>query len=152
MATEIYLRKLHHSFVPIDAGQLGLMEDLAPNSEFKAVLTQPKNLARTIAQNSGQWPILSAFSKQVKWPINGQPQYISAEDWKDILTAAYRNETVRVAQGFEGGVVMLGLRTREFSEEEWPNWMAYLNWAAAEKGVKVSVSKRYARELGFSDE
>jgi malonyl CoA-acyl carrier protein transacylase len=44
MATEIYLRKLHHSFVPVDVGQLGLMEDLAPNSEFKAVLTQPRSL------------------------------------------------------------------------------------------------------------
>jgi hypothetical protein len=44
MATEIYIRKLHHSFVPVDQGQLDVMEELAPNSEFKAVLTQPRSL------------------------------------------------------------------------------------------------------------
>jgi hypothetical protein len=44
MATEIYLRKLHHHFVPIDSGQLELMEELAPNGEYKAVLTQPRNV------------------------------------------------------------------------------------------------------------
>jgi hypothetical protein len=29
--------------------------------------------------------------------------------------------------------------------------MAFLNWAAAEKGVKVPVSKRQACEFGFDE-
>jgi hypothetical protein len=114
------------------------------------VIIQPDT--RTLAQNRCQWPILAAFANQLQWPINGAMQYISAEDWKAILTAAWRQESARVAMGFDGGVVMLGHRTREFSKEEWPDWMAFLNWAAAEKGVKVPVSKRQAEEMGFGDE
>jgi hypothetical protein len=110
------------------------------------VIIQPDT--RTLAQNRCQWPILSAFSSQVRWPINGELQYMSADDWKDVLTAAWKADRLRLAEGFEGGVVMLGLRTREFKENEWDDWMAFLNWAAAEKGVKVPVSKRQAEEMG----
>ena len=114
------------------------------------VVIQP--YTRTLAQNRCQWQILAAFEKQLRWPINGAMQFISAEDWKDILTAAYRQEMTRIAQGFDGGVVMLGHRTREFTKEGWPEWMEFLNWAAAEKGVKVPVSKKRAEEMGFGDE
>jgi hypothetical protein len=114
-------------------------------------LVEIKPDTRTLQNNRCQWPILAAFAKQLSWPINGAMQYISAEDWKDILTAAYRQEMTRVAMGFDGGVVMLGHRTREFTKEEWPEWMAFLNWAAAEKGVKVPVSKKRAEELGFAE-
>jgi hypothetical protein len=114
------------------------------------VIIQPDT--RTLAQNRCQWQILAAFAKQLQWPINGAMQFISDEDYKDILTAAYRQEMTRIAQGFDGkSVVMLGHRTREFTKEEWPDWMAFLNWAAAEKGVKVPVSKRRAKEMGFGD-
>jgi hypothetical protein len=115
-------------------------------------LVEIKADTRTLQNNRQQWPILAAFEKQLRWPINGAMQFISAEDWKDILTAAYRQEMTRIAQGFDGGVVMLGHRTREFTKEEWPEWIAFLNWAAAEKGVKVPVSKRYAEEMGIGDE
>lgn len=127
---------------------------------IKAILSAPEGFlveikadTRALSQNRQQWQILAAFAKQLRWPINGAMQYISAEDWKEILTAAWRQESARVAQGFDGkGVVMLGHRTREFTAEEWPEWMAFLNWAAAEKGVKVPVSKRRAEEIGFADE
>lgn len=127
---------------------------------IKAILSAPDGFlvviqtdTRTLSHNRQQWPILSAFAKQLQWPINGAMQFISDEDYKDILTAAYRQEMTRIAQGFDGkGVVMLGHRTREFTAEEWPEWMAFLNWAAAEKGVKVPVSKRRAEEMGFGDE
>jgi hypothetical protein len=115
------------------------------------VVIQPDT--RTLQNNRCQWPILSAFAKQLRWPINGAMQFISDEDYKDILTAAYRQEMTRIAQGFDGkSVVMLGHRTREFTTEEWPDWMAFLNWAAAEKGVKVPVSKKRAADMGIVDE
>jgi hypothetical protein len=117
---------------------------------IEAILNAPvghaveiKPETRKLFQNSQQWPILNAFAEQVQWPVNGAMVYMSPDDWKDVLTAAYKRETVRVAQGLDGGMVMLGLRTREFSVEEWPDWMAFLNWAAAEKGVKVKAAKRY---------
>lgn len=44
MATEIILRKLYSSFVPVDQVGLDSMLAIAPNSELKCVMTKPRNL------------------------------------------------------------------------------------------------------------
>ena len=99
---------------------------------------------RTAAHNAVQWPILNAFADQLLWPVNGQMVKLTGEEWKDILTAAYRQEVPRVAMGLNGGVVMLGYRTRDFKRSEWGEWMEFLQSVAAERGVKIPVSKREA--------
>jgi len=104
---------------------------------------------RSIGDNKKQWPILTAFANQVQWPVNGQMVYMTPENWKDVLTAAFRKEVPKMAMAFDySGVVMLGQRTREFKKEEWPEWMAFLKWAAAEKGVKIPVSKKESEAWG----
>jgi hypothetical protein len=92
---------------------------------------------RTLEQNSAQWPILEAFSKQLQWPINGVMTTITDEDWKDILTCAFRNESPRVASGLNGGMVLLGQRTSKFSKKEFSEWMEFLWSVAADRGVVV---------------
>jgi len=92
---------------------------------------------RTLDQNAAQWPYLEAFSRQLQWPINGQMQKISADDWKDILTCAYRNEVPRVAMGINGGMVLLGQRTSKFSKKDFSEWMEFLVATAADRGVTV---------------
>lgn len=92
---------------------------------------------RTPEQNKAQWPILEAFSKQIKWPVNGEMVYMTPEEWKDVLTAAFKQETVRLAAGLDGGVVMLGQRTSKFKKSKWPQWMAFLNATAAMRGVRI---------------
>jgi len=106
---------------------------------------------RKLSQNASQWPILNAIADQLQWPINGMLQTITGEDFKQILTAAWRKEQVRVAQGVDGSVVLLGHRTREFKSAEWGEWMDYLNWFAAEKCVKIPVSKREVESWGLND-
>lgn len=96
-----------------------------------------KEATRTLDQNSAQWPILEAFSNQLEWPINGQMTRIMAEDWKDILTCAFRNESPRVAMGLNGGMVLLGQRTSQFGKREFSEWMEFLWSVAAERGVSV---------------
>jgi len=81
---------------------------------------------RTLDQNSAQWPVLEAFSAQLEWPINGRMEKITSEDWKDILTCAFRNEQPRVAMGLSGGMVLLGQRTSKFSVREFSDWMEFL--------------------------
>lgn len=103
---------------------------------------------RTLAGNRAQWPILNAIAAQVMWPVNGVQSQLTAEEFKIILTAAYRQEVPRVAMGVSGGLVMLGLRTREFKREEWPEWIEFLLWFAAERNVKIPVSKRDAEAWG----
>lgn len=103
---------------------------------------------RTLAHNAVQWPILNAFADQLLWPINGAMTKITADDWKNILTSAYRQETVRVAQGLDGGMVLLGHKTREFKASEWADWMAFLESVAADRDVKIPMSKKQAAMYG----
>ena len=74
---------------------------------------------------------------------------LDAEEWKDILTAAYKQETVKLAIGLNGGLVMLGKRTREFKRAEWSEWMAFLESVAADRGVKIPLSKRRCEAMGY---
>ena len=92
---------------------------------------------RSLEANAAQWPILQAFADQLEWPINGRMERLTADAWKDILTAAFRRETVRVAMGLDGGMVMLGARTSHFSKREFSEWLDFLHATAAARGVDV---------------
>lgn len=87
--------------------------------------------------NAAMWPILECFAKQKKWPVNGELVWLTAEEWKDVLTAAFDKETIRLAQGIDGGVVMLGKRTSMFSKKRFSEWLEFLNATAAIMGVDV---------------
>lgn len=90
---------------------------------------------RTLDQNADQWPYLEAFANQLQWPVNGRMESITAEDWKDILTCAFRNEQARIAQGLDGGMVLLGQRTSKFSRKEFAEWLEFLHATASDRGV-----------------
>jgi hypothetical protein len=91
---------------------------------------------RTLEQNDFQWPYLEGFSKQKQWPVNGDMCWLTPEEWKDILTAAFEKEiNPRLASGFDGGVVMLGKRTSKFGKAKFSEWIEFLRAAAALKGV-----------------
>ena len=92
---------------------------------------------RTLEQNAAQWPILQAFAEQAEWPVDGRMVKMSDEEWKDVLTAAFKGETMRLAAGLNGGVVMLGLRTKKFSKSEFSDWLEFLHATAAQRGVVV---------------
>lgn len=100
-----------------------------------AVVIQEAN--RTLDQNAAQWPILEAFSDQLLWPVNGQMVRLSAEEWKDVLTAAFQRENARLAMGLDGGVVMLGQRTSKFGKKKFGEWLEFLNAVAADRGVEL---------------
>lgn len=65
--------------------------------------------------------MLGDISAQVQWPVNGEPSYMDREDWRFVFAAAHRQEK-RIAQGLNGGYVVLGLRLRDIfkgmSDEE----------------------------------
>lgn len=93
--------------------------------------------SRTLDQNAAQWPLLQALEKQLEWPVNGVMQKITADDWKDVLTCAFRNEQPRIAAGYNGGMVLLGQRTSRFSKREFSEWMEFLWSVVSERGVQV---------------
>lgn len=101
---------------------------------YVATIAEPN---RTLDQNAAQWPILEAFAQQIEWPINGVMTKITSDDWKDILTCAYRNESPRIAMGVNGGMVLLGQRTSKFSKKDFSEWMEFLWATATDRGVVV---------------
>jgi hypothetical protein len=100
-----------------------------------SVIKTDTDTTRNLEQNAAQWPILAAFSKQLLWPVNGEMVKMSDEEWKDVLTASFKNETARLAMGLDGGVVMLGKRTSRFSKKVFSEWLEYLHAVAAMRGV-----------------
>jgi len=121
-----------------------LVHSTARNLALEHVRTAPEGHVVTVAEpsrsldaNAAMWPILQAFSEQLEWPVNGQMTKIDPDSWKDILTAAFRNEQPKVAMGLNGGMVLLGQRTSRFSKREFSEWLEFLHMVAAERGVVV---------------
>ena len=134
------------------SGLLALIAELPKLVKYPAHVTIESLNRRTVEQNRAQWPILQAFAEQIKWECGGEKVHLSPEDWKDILTASFQAEHVRIAPTLDGKrLVMLGLKTREFkrrreNDEEqkyWSDWMDFLNSSANEMGVKVKYRGNY---------
>jgi hypothetical protein len=99
---------------------------------WRVTIEPPK---RTLDQNSLLWPLLTAFSEQLEWPVNGSMTKLEPGEWKDILSAAYRKESARVALGLNGGMVLLGLRTSRMGKREFSEFVEFVLATAADRGV-----------------
>ena len=108
--------------------------DVAPDG-YVTIVQEP---TRNLDQNAAQWPILQAFADQLQWPVNGAMVWMSPEEWKDVLSAAFRKETVRVAMAMDGGMVMLGSRTSEFGKKQFSEWLEFLHATAAARDVDLN--------------
>jgi len=89
---------------------------------------------RSLEQNSLMWSRLTDIANQVEWSVDGKMQKISPTDWKEILTAGLRKE-IRVAQGIDGGFVILGCRTSRMTVSEMKEFLDFIEWFGGEKGV-----------------
>ncbi len=105
----------------------------APDSYAVTIKAPTRNLE----QNALLWVLLTAFSEQLKWPVNGAMARLSPEEWKDILTAAFRNESQRIAAGLNGGMVMLGMRTSQLSKSQFAEFIEFVQSVAADRGVTL---------------
>ena len=110
----------------------------------KVEITEAK-LTRSIEQNSRLWALLSDVARQVQWPVDGKLQYLSPEDWKDIFSAALRRGQ-RVAQGIEGGFVMLGSHTSRMSVGEMIDLQTLIEAFGVEHNVIWGERKREVKE------
>src|SRR5512135_1821232 len=105
------------------------------------LVVQIKEQTRTTDQNAAMWPLLTEFSRQLLWPVNGSMTKLTPEEWKDVLTAAFQRETARLAMGLDGGVVMLGLRTSKMGKKRFSELLEFIHAVAADRGVKVRASQ-----------
>jgi len=92
---------------------------------------------RSTAANRLLWSCLADISRQVEWPVDGRMQKIDAEDWKSILSAGV-TKAQRVAQGIEGGFVMLGQRTSKMTKAEFTALVDFCHAFGDSHGIKWS--------------
>lgn len=118
-----------------------MAHDLARQNAIKAVqnasagfMVQISEPSRTLEQNAAQWPYLEAFAQQKQLCINGVMQWVTADDWKDVLTGCYHGETRMAA--FDGKVIMLPQRTSKMGKKVFSDWMEFLVAMAAQYGVE----------------
>ncbi|ROM29293.1 hypothetical protein BK645_10005 [Pseudomonas protegens] len=104
------------------------------------IIIRPVKSRRTLDQNAKLWAMLGDISRQVEWPVNGIMQKLDSEDWKALMTAAARQE-IRMAQGINGGVVMLGESTKRMTVAELGDVIECMYVFGAEKGVIWSEPK-----------
>lgn len=98
---------------------------------------------RTLEQNSRMWALLTDVSRQVEWPVDGKMQRLSPAEWKDIFTAALRKGQ-RVAQGVDGGFVMLGTSTSRMSVGDMIELQTLIEAFGAERGVRWGDERQEA--------
>lgn len=112
--------------------RLGAIEAIKHSPDGYAVtIGEP---TRTLEQNAAQWPYLVGFAQQKQACINGEMQWVTDDDWKDILTAAWSGE-MRMAV-FDGKVIMLPQRTSKMGKNVFSTWMEFLVAMAAQCGVE----------------
>ena len=86
---------------------------------------------RSLDQNALMWSLLGQTSKQVEW----YGQYLTSEDWKDVLTASLRR--TRVVPGIDAGsFVPLGMRTSQMTKPELAQLIELIYAFGADRGVK----------------
>lgn len=88
---------------------------------------------RSLEQNARMWAMLHDIAAQVEW----YGHKLTAENWKDIFTAALKKS--QVVPGIDGGFVVLGLRTSQMSIKAMSDLMALAEAFGAEKGVKFTA-------------
>lgn len=101
---------------------------------YMVTIQAPK---RSMVQNSKMWAMLSDVSKQVQW----YGLKLSAEDWKDVLSASLRKE-IRTVPNIDGnGLVVLGMRTSQMTIGEMNEMIEFLYAFGASKDVVWSESE-----------
>ncbi len=123
-----YQRALQH------AGQLLADQFGAGREALELALREPK---RSLDQNAKLWAVLDDVACQCTLLINGEKAMATREEWKDVFTAALKQEN-RIAMGIDGGVVMLGHSTSKMRKAEFSELIELIHAYGAENGVHWS--------------
>ena len=113
-----------------------LAHQQARQNAIEAIRTAPdgyrveiKRATRSLEQNAKLWAALNDLADQVVW----HGQKLSAENWKDVLTAALKRQ--QVVPGVDGGFVALGTSTRRMTKGEMVELIELITAFGIEHGV-----------------
>lgn len=89
---------------------------------------------RSLEQNKRMWAMLTDLSQQLRWPVDGEMQWLDPSDWKIIISAGLRRHQ-RIARGVEGGFVMLGDSTRAMTMKDFSDMIELMFAFGVEHGI-----------------
>lgn len=95
--------------------------------DYIVTISEPK---RSLVQNALMWVLLGELSRQVNW----HGRYLTPENWKDMCTAALKQQ--EVVPGIEKGFVVLGTSTRKMTKQEMSDLIEYIYAFGAQHGVE----------------
>ena len=101
--------------------------DRAP-AGFRLTIEEPK---RSNEQSALMWVKLTVLSRELKW----HGLTLSAEDYKDLLTAGLRREARMVPNMDGNGFVALGMRTSTMSKAEMGELLDLIDALGAQNGI-----------------
>ena len=84
---------------------------------------------RSLDQNARMWALLADIARQVEW----YGKFLTAENWKDILTAGLKRQNV--VPGIDGGFVVLGTSTRKMTVGEMSELIEFITAFGTDRGV-----------------
>lgn len=94
-----------------------------------------KGPARSLDQNALMWELLTQVAEQITW----HGLKLTAEDYKDLLSASLRRELRTVPNMTGDGFVVLGRRTSDMSVAELGELVDLIMAFGAMNGVKFSA-------------
>lgn len=97
-----------------------------------------KPMNRSLDQNAKLWPMLHDLSIQVNWHGNK----LSEDEWKDVLTAALKQQ--KVVPGLDSGFVVLGQRTSKMNKKDFSELLELAYAFGAQQGVMWSEQSKEA--------
>lgn len=100
--------------------------------EYIVTVTEPK---RSMVQNALMWVLLGELAEQVNW----HGQKLTAENWKDMCTAALKRQ--QVVPGIDGGFVVLGTSTRKMTKLEMSELIDFIMAFGAQQGVEFGEQR-----------
>ena len=108
--------------------------DVAPEGYYCRIEEE----TRTLEQNALMWPLLREFSRQILLPVDGERIMLEEEAWKDVLTAVFCGEKLRMVKYFDGSLVLVGKSTSGMGKRKFADFLTFLLAEAVERGVDVS--------------
>lgn len=99
---------------------------------------------RTLDQNAKLWPMLSDIAKQIQWVKDGELCHMPPEEWKDLFTASLSKQSM--APGIDGGMVVLGLHTRNLPKRQFSDLIELMYEFGSERDVTWSEQAQQAYE------
>ena len=119
----------------------------ARNRAVQAIIESPEGYVATISQqrrsgvqNALMWVLLQHLADQIDW----HGQKLTAENWKDMCTAALKRQ--EVMPGIDGGFVVLGTSTRKMTKQEMAELIDFIYSFGAENGVDFGETETFCNE------